>query len=42
MDDESLVDVPCAERRQRLQAALAGTRPPIYLTGITEDAATAH
>jgi ATP-dependent DNA ligase len=40
--DESLVDLPFAERRARLQTALAGTRPPIYLTGITEDAGTAQ
>ncbi|MGY2130105.1 ATP-dependent DNA ligase [Blastococcus sp. SYSU DS0617] len=42
LGDESLVDRPFAERRQRLQEALAGTRPPVYLTAITEDADTAQ
>jgi ATP-dependent DNA ligase len=42
LGDESLLDRPFAERRQRLQTALAGTRPPVYLTGITEDAGTAQ
>ena len=42
LGDESLLDRPFAERRQRLESSLAGTRPPVYLTGITEDAATAQ
>ena len=42
LGDESLVDRPFGERRQLLQTALAGTRPPVYLTAITEDADTAQ
>ncbi len=42
LGDESLVDRPFGERRQLLQTALAGTRPPVYLTAITEDAGTAQ
>jgi ATP-dependent DNA ligase len=40
--DESLLEVPFAERRERLEQALGGIRPPIYLTGITRDSATAE
>jgi ATP-dependent DNA ligase len=32
-----LRDVPMAERRARLEAALAGARPPIHLTPVTRD-----
>src|SRR5688500_4171308 len=42
LGDESLLEVPFAERRARLETALAGTRPPVYLTGISRDAATAE
>ncbi|SDF02767.1 ATP-dependent DNA ligase [Blastococcus aurantiacus] len=42
LGDESLVDRPFGERRKLLQTALAGTRPPVYLTAITEDADTAQ
>ncbi|RBY75377.1 ATP-dependent DNA ligase [Blastococcus sp. TF02-09] len=42
LGDESLVDRPFGERRELLQTALAGTRPPVYLTAITEDADTAQ
>ena len=42
LGDESLVDRPFGERRQLLQSALAGTRPPVYLTAITGDADTAQ
>jgi ATP-dependent DNA ligase len=39
---ESLLEVPFADRRARLEDALAATRPPVYLTGISRDAATAE
>ena len=42
LGDESLLETPFAERRARLEAALDGIRPPIYLTGITRDAETAE
>jgi ATP-dependent DNA ligase len=42
LGDESLLEVPFAERRTRLKAALAGVRPPVYVTAITQDAATAE
>ena len=42
LGDESLLEVPFAERRARLETALAATRPPVYLTGISRDAATAE
>jgi ATP-dependent DNA ligase len=38
---ESLLEAPFAERRERLERALGGIRPPVYLTGITRDPATA-
>jgi ATP-dependent DNA ligase len=40
--DDSLLETPFAERRARLEKALAGIRPPVYVTGITRDAATAQ
>src|SRR5689334_6610935 len=40
--DESLLEVPFGERRERLVAALSGIRPPVYVTGITRDAETAQ
>jgi ATP-dependent DNA ligase len=42
LGDESLLEVPFADRRARLEDALASTRPPVYLTGISRDAATAE
>jgi ATP-dependent DNA ligase len=42
LGDESLLEVPFAERRARLEDALAATRPPVYLTGISRDSATAE
>jgi ATP-dependent DNA ligase len=39
---ESLLETPFADRRARLEAALADVRPPVYLTGITRDPATAQ
>jgi ATP-dependent DNA ligase len=40
--DENLMDVPFAERRARLEQALAGARPPVHLTPATSDPATAR
>jgi len=42
LGDESLLEVPFADRRARLEDALADIRPPVYLTGISRDAATAE
>jgi ATP-dependent DNA ligase len=42
LGDESLLDQPFADRRTRLEQALAGIRPPVYLTSITRDAETAQ
>jgi ATP-dependent DNA ligase len=42
LGDESLLDTPFAQRRARLEQALAHVRPPVYLTGITQDPATAQ
>ncbi len=42
LGDESLLEVPFAERRARLESALAGARPPVYLTSVTREAATAE
>jgi ATP-dependent DNA ligase len=42
LGDESLMETPFAQRRARLEEALAGSRPPVYLTGITQDAETAQ
>jgi len=42
IDDESLMDTPLAERRRRLEAALADAVPPIHLTSATIDPATAE
>jgi ATP-dependent DNA ligase len=42
LDDESLLDQPYAQRRARLTEALAGVRPPVHLTPITEDVPTAR
>ncbi|MGY1718798.1 MULTISPECIES: ATP-dependent DNA ligase [unclassified Blastococcus] len=40
--DESLLETPFADRRARLETALAGARAPVYLTGVTRDPATAE
>ena len=37
LDDESLMDTPQAERRERLETALGGARPPVHLTPLTRD-----
>jgi ATP-dependent DNA ligase len=42
LDDESLLDRPYAQRRERLVEALAGVEPPVHLTPITEDVPTAR
>jgi ATP-dependent DNA ligase len=42
LGDESLLEVPFADRRARLEGALTDVRPPVYLTGITRDPATAQ
>ena len=39
LDDESLMDTPFAERQTRLREALAGAQAPVYVSGITTDAA---
>jgi ATP-dependent DNA ligase len=39
--DEDLREAPLEERRRRLEAALAGARPPIHLTPATRDRALA-
>jgi ATP-dependent DNA ligase len=41
LDDESLVDRPFAERRSRLEQALAASAPPVHLTPATDDPALA-
>ncbi len=41
LDDESLLDRPLAERRDRLERALAEVRAPVHLTRTTHDAAEA-
>ena len=41
VEDESLLEVPQAERRERLEAALADARPPVHLTPVTRDRDTA-
>src|SRR5204863_3574583 len=35
--DDNLMEQPLAERRRRLEAALAGARPPVHLTPATRD-----
>jgi ATP-dependent DNA ligase len=37
LDGESLMDVPFAERRERLTTTLAGVRPPVHVTPATDD-----
>ncbi|MGH9135719.1 MAG: ATP-dependent DNA ligase [Acidimicrobiales bacterium] len=41
LGDQSLMDEPFAERRQRLEDALGEAQPPVYLTPVTSDRATA-
>jgi ATP-dependent DNA ligase len=41
LDDADLRAVPQGERRERLEAVLGGARPPIHLTPVTTDRATA-
>lgn len=40
--DENLMDTPLAERRARLLELMAGIRPPIHLTPLTDDVARAR
>lgn len=42
LGDESLMPLGYAERRRRLAAALGQVRPPVYLTPVTTDVATAR
>jgi ATP-dependent DNA ligase len=42
LDDESLLAEPQSVRRQRLEKALAKSAPPVHLTPVTEDTATAR
>ena len=42
LGDESLMDVPQAERRQRLEAALSKAQAPVHLTPVTDDPALAR
>ncbi len=42
LGDEDLTGRPFAERRARLATALAGVRPPIHLTPVTDDPAVAR
>ena len=42
VDGEDLLSTPFEERRGRLQTALATARPPLHLTPITPDVATAR
>ena len=37
LGDDDLRDLPFRERRQRLEAALAGARPPVHVTPVTDD-----
>jgi ATP-dependent DNA ligase len=42
LDDEDLRALPQAARRERLERAMAGARPPVHLTPATTDLATAQ
>ncbi len=42
LDDTDLMTAPFGERRRRLEAALAGRRPPVFLTPATADEAQAR
>lgn len=41
LGDDSLLETPQERRRQRLETALAAARPPVHLTPLTRDRATA-
>ncbi len=41
IDDEAMLQMPQAERRARLEAALAAARPPVHMTPLTRDRDTA-
>lgn len=42
LGDEDLTELPFAERRSRLQAALQDAEPPVYVTPATDDLTTAR
>jgi ATP-dependent DNA ligase len=42
LDDDDLMARPLAERRAHLEVALASARPPVHLTPVTSDRATAE
>src|SRR3989449_5133794 len=42
LGDESLLEVSFGERQARLRSALADVRPPVYVTAISQDPATAQ
>jgi ATP-dependent DNA ligase len=42
LGDESLLETPFAQRRERLTRALDGVAPPVYVTAVTQDAGTAQ
>ena len=42
LGDEDLTELPFAERRSRLQAALQDAKPPVYVTPATDDLTTAQ
>ncbi len=42
LDDESLLEEPFASRRERLESALAGARPPVHVAAGTADVETAR
>ncbi len=42
LDDHDLMAAPLAERRRRLEEALAGARPPLHLTPVTTDRSVAE
>src|SRR5256885_7769138 len=42
LGDQSLLEVPFGERQARLRSALADARPPVYVTAISQDPATAQ
>jgi ATP-dependent DNA ligase len=42
LGDESLVETPFAQRQARLREVLAGVRPPVHVSAITQDVGTAQ
>jgi ATP-dependent DNA ligase len=42
LGDESLLETPFGDRQARLRTALADAAPPVYVSGITQDADTAR